>query len=79
MTQLKSLINNPFQISSEALIQRLDVYERVLEENLAKEWSIEASHNHAMLYAGLTDFGLIKARSATGQPATFKAGVWPRK
>lgn len=60
------------------LVQRLDVYEYLLEVGLEKGNSIEASHNHAMGMAGLTDFGLIRARSMTGQPATFKPGIWPR-
>lgn len=67
------------QLNSPNLVERLDIYESFLEVGLEKGNSIEASHNHAMGMAGLTDIGLIKARCMTGQPATFKPGIWPRK
>lgn len=60
------------------IVKRLDVYEQVLESEIAKDIPIDAAHNHACCVAGLTDTGLIKARSMTGQPATFKPGIWPR-
>jgi len=52
------------------------IYNQTLVKELTLNVSIESSHLTALMTAGLTESGLLKARGLCGLPLTMKPGTW---